>query len=46
MKFSCDNQNYKFFFVQEIIQKILQQELFLEKPTSIINKEKGKIYYR
>lgn len=41
MKFSCDNQNYKFFFVQEIIQKILQQELFIEKPKSIINKEKG-----
>ena len=35
MKFSCDNKNYKFLPVQNIIQKILQKELFIE--TSLTN---------
>ena len=35
MKFSCDNQNFKFLLVQDIIQKILQKELFIE--TSLTN---------
>ena len=40
MKFSCDNKNYQFFSVQETIRKILQKELFIEKPPSI-SKGKG-----
>ena len=33
MKFSCDNQNYKFLLVQNIIQKILQKELLIKKSS-------------
>ena len=33
MKFSCDNKNYKFLPVQNIIQKILQKELLIEKSS-------------
>ena len=40
MKFSCDGKNFKFLSAQEIIQKILNKELFIDKTPSI-NSGKG-----
>ena len=40
MKFSCDNKNFTFKMVYDIIEKIIEKKIFVEIPSIGNNSEK------